>query len=141
MSALKPDPVQTARLAAILRENAPIHARLGDFAFAETCANVATALEMLLAFTAPQVPPAAPSEPPALPRRRGRLSRHAQVQKAIAWFFDRREAFKGRRPPSEAQDLEDARIECPGVSRAAIRKHRPVEWKLARGERPKSPKT
>jgi hypothetical protein len=135
MNLTPPDPAQTARLAAILRENAPIHAALGDTAFAATCASVATALELLLAFTS--LP--APTPPPASPERAPRLSRHKQVDAITAWFLSRQEQFKDRAPPSEARDIEDARRECPGVSRAVIRKQRPVEWKLGRGGKPKPP--
>lgn len=132
------DPIQTARLAAILRENAPVHAATGDAAFAATCAEFAAALELLLAFAA--LPP--PAAAPASVARKPRLSRHRQAQMAITWFFNRREAFLDKQPPSEAQDIKDA---CdlvtgiPGVSRDVIRKHRPVEWKLSRGKRPQSP--
>ena len=114
----KPDPAQTARLAAILRENAPIHAAIGDTAFAATCANVASALELLTAFASLPALIAAPvpasPEPPTKPPR---LSRHRQVEIVRTWFLNRQEAYRDKTPPSEARDIEDARNEILGVSR------------------------
>jgi hypothetical protein len=79
--------------------------------------------------------PSAPPESPAPPQ----LSRHQQAELARGWFFNRQEYFAGKSPPTESQDVKDARTEIPGVSRAMVRKFRPVEWKLSRGRQLKSP--
>jgi hypothetical protein len=70
-----------------------------------------------------------------------RLSRYSQVQLATTWFLDREEQFYGKTPPTELQDVADARVQIPGVSRSVVRRFRPIAWRVGRGHRPKSPKT
>jgi hypothetical protein len=131
MTVTAPDPAQIARFAAMLDENARLHARI-DPDFAAVLAHFGRAFAghaAIVALATPALPPS----------RAGRLSRHAQAQRAQAWMFARQERFQGQTPPSAAQDWIDAQREIPGVARARIEAVRPVEWKLARGERPKSP--
>lgn len=136
-STFKPDPTQAARLAAMLRDSAPIHARIGDTAFAETLAYAAAGLDMIAACASFPVLRASP-EPPTLTSA-PRLARHRQAEIAQTWFLNRQEQFEGSAPPSESRDIEDARIAIPGVSRSMIRKYRPIEWRVGRGRKPNSP--
>ena len=134
------DAAALLRTAAALGETAAAMIRLApaisaDYSVAADVLKIAAAGLQGLPILAPPAPPTPASRPP-------RLARHAQMQRATSWFFDRREAFTGKLAPVEEQDIADARAEIPGVSRDAIRRCRPVEWKLRRGERPQqSPKT
>ncbi len=135
----RPDPVQTARLAAILRENAPIHARIGDAAFAATCANVAIALEMLLVLTSLPVPLAAPSEPLAptsKPPRQRAITGAQKAEAALAaaeWLNAYRERLQPTSGAPSARAIWAAYkrdATAPVIPRAVLLAARPPEWKM-----------
>jgi hypothetical protein len=128
-----PTPDQAKRFADALDESWRVLARV-DPEFAAVQRYYAIAIRS--GETIAPLPRSAPTPPQGPSAKPPRLSKHKQAQIITAWFFDRREAFKGKVPPSEAQDVEDARKECPGVARATIRRHRPIEWKLGRGGKP-----
>lgn len=129
-----------AESSAALRRLAPDQA--ADFEHAADALRIIAAglagAPLMVPTTLPlPVPP--PPQAPAC--RLPRLSRHMQVQLARTWFLDREAQFHGRPPPSEARDIEDARNALPGVSRAVIRKHRPIAWQVGRDKKPKSPRS
>jgi hypothetical protein len=130
-----PTPAQVTRFADALDDSWRVIAPV-DPEFAAVQRFYAIAIRRGLALAS--VPAPAP-EPPSVSGKPSRQSRHQQVQIAQAWYFRRQEAFEGSTPPSESQDVRDARIEIPGVARAVIQRLRPVEWKIKRGEKPKSP--
>ena len=129
-----PTPDQTRRFADALDESWRVIAR-HDPEFAAVQRYYAIAIRKGEIIAPPLVPP--PSQ--ASTSRPARLSKHKQVQLARTWFLNRQEQFEGKTPPSEARDIEDARDQIPGVSRAVIRKHRPIEWRVGRDKKPKSP--
>jgi hypothetical protein len=125
-----PTPEQAKRLADALDESWRVIAR-HDPEFATVQKYFAVAIRQGAQLAHPSAPP----EPPAP----ARLSRHKQAEIAQTWFLTRQEEFQGRTPPSEARDIQDARLAIPGVARSIIRKFRPIEWRVGRGRKPNSP--
>lgn len=122
------DPAAIARVASALHESGAAIARLAPQAAAEQH-GVASLLQ-LLATAAPLLATQAPPAPP----RPERLSLHRQVDIACSWFLKRQERFAGLPPPSAARDTRDAAVEIPGVSRAVLRRNRPIDWRAGDAE-------
>ena len=127
-----------AETAAAVRRLAPNAA--ADYDAAATALKIVAAGLQGLPLPSPPTPAAKPPQVPAC--RPPRLSRHRQTEAARAWALTRLASWPAdRAPPSAVADWEAARIEIPGVARSIVRRQRPPEWQLGRGERPKSPKT
>lgn len=138
------DPAGLLRAASALAESGAALRRLAPNAAADYDAAV-TALKIVAAnlqgWPLPSPPTPAAKAPQVPACRPPRLSRHRQVEIITTWYFSRQEQFEGQAPPTEAQDVADARVEARGVSRAVIRRHRPVAWQVGRDKKPKSPKS
>jgi hypothetical protein len=136
-----PTAPQLARLGECLRANWPIIAR-HDPEFASTQKFVADALRdgrFLEAFLNRTIVPEPATKLRQNPPHR---YRHENVEMARSWYFRRRETWPKNVPfPSEAEDLIAAAADIPGVPRQILREQRPVEWRIQRGRRCKSPKT
>lgn len=144
MSTIATDPAQTMRLARLLRENAPIHAQLGDTAFAATLAQVASALELALAFAALPTPPPSPALAVLLPAR-APSQRRAGIQRqnratARSWMQLRVANWPAdKSPPSMQDDVDAAKIEIPDVPQQYIEDERWPNWRRTRGRPRKCP--
>ena len=134
------------RAASALTESGASLSRLAptigtDYAKAAAVLRVIAAGLHAMPLLAAATPPARAAKPTAAKAFTPEQKRAASAR-ASAWTLDRLSAWPADKPPpSAAEDWEAAKMAIPGVPRAIVRRFRPVEWQLRRGERPRSPKT